>query len=282
MAILNKNKEERQQDAQSQDDMDMAFEKSMQRKLNSLVNTVVNDFAILYATTGTIVNTDNYKNEIEAIFRQTYRKVNAEFSMVFENDLIEEQAKAKTESRKKELSTVIGLRNKTEPIILASLIAWSHTQAPAQSGFVVDTWNKIINKNVNDTTAQNILDEKPTDNATIAKATKAPLKDELKTHNEVVSMQEVQTATENAKHTEVVELNKSIIDEGSIQKRIEKTWITMGDLNVRDTHARANNQRRELNDPFLVGGEFLRYPKDTSLGASLGNVINCRCKSIYQ
>ena len=30
-------------------------------------------------------------------------------------------------------------------------------------------------------------------------------------------------------------------------------------------------------EPFVVSGERLKYPGDTSLGASAGNVINCRC-----
>jgi uncharacterized protein with gpF-like domain len=41
-------------------------------------------------------------------------------------------------------------------------------------------------------------------------------------------------------------------------------------------HYRAN-QVVEAGEPFIVSGEKLNYPGDTSFGASAGNVINCRC-----
>jgi hypothetical protein len=282
MAILIKNKEDREKEAQDQDDFDAMFEASMRRKLNSLVRSLVNDFAILYATTGNIVNTSQYQDELETVLKQTYRRVNSEFSNTYLEGLEEARAKAKTDSRKDELKTIINKRVAAETAILASLIQWSQETAPKQSAFVVDTWSNIISKNVDDAMAENILADLPTDNATIAKKTKKPLQNELITHNEVIAMQEVQTATENAKFTEVDVLNDDLQADPTIDVNIEKTWITMGDLKVREAHMRANGQRRNLNDFFLVGGELLMYPKDQSGGASMGNIINCRCKSIYQ
>ena len=61
---------------------------------------------------------------------------------------------------------------------------------------------------------------------------------------------------------------------------ITKEWVTQGDSRVRGAHQAADNQSRELQQPFDVGGELLRYPGDTSLGASPENVVNCRCASI--
>lgn len=61
---------------------------------------------------------------------------------------------------------------------------------------------------------------------------------------------------------------------------ISKTWVTVGDTKVRDAHMRANGQTVEVTQPFQVGGELLKYPGDTSLGASFANIINCRCVSV--
>jgi len=286
MAILVKNTDDRKKDAQNQDDIDAMFEKTMQRKLNSLVRTIVDDFTILYSTTGTIINTQQYKDELQAIITQTYRRVNNEFSQTYLDDLEEARSKAKTEQTKTKYNDLITVREATAAAIATSLLQWSLATAPVQSQFVVDTWDKIIRKNVNNSLAENILAELSTDDKTIANKTKKPLTDDLITHNEVVSMQEVQTATENAKFTEVDELNNNLQVEEAIVAigvlNIEKVWITQGDSRVRNAHMIANGQRRLLKDPFLVGGELLQYPKDTSLGASMGNVINCRCKSIYQ
>lgn len=66
-------------------------------------------------------------------------------------------------------------------------------------------------------------------------------------------------------------------------------WVTVGDDRVRGNptgryanspfdHWSADGQRAELPDGvFTVSGETLRFPGDAQRGASLGNLINCRC-----
>jgi hypothetical protein len=64
----------------------------------------------------------------------------------------------------------------------------------------------------------------------------------------------------------------------------QKMWQTMGDSLVRMhpyNHQEANGQKVGVNDPFIVSGQLLMYPGDSSLGASIGNTINCRCVVIY-
>jgi len=36
-----------------------------------------------------------------------------------------------------------------------------------------------------------------------------------------------------------------------------------------------------LDTPFLVGGDFMQHPHDTSMGAGADQVINCRCAAFY-
>lgn len=68
---------------------------------------------------------------------------------------------------------------------------------------------------------------------------------------------------------------------------LTKTWRSQGDSRVRREpkskfdHLEADGQVVPLDQPFVVSGEQLMWPGDTSLGASLGNVINCRCSAIY-
>lgn len=54
-----------------------------------------------------------------------------------------------------------------------------------------------------------------------------------------------------------------------------KTWRTMLDERVRPTHQDAEGQTVNAAMPFEVGGAFLRFPGDTSLGAPLKEIINC-------
>lgn len=59
-----------------------------------------------------------------------------------------------------------------------------------------------------------------------------------------------------------------------------KRWLATRDPRVRADHLGADGQVRKIDEPFEVGGELMLYPGDSSLGASLGNVIQCRCTTI--
>lgn len=54
-----------------------------------------------------------------------------------------------------------------------------------------------------------------------------------------------------------------------------RTWVTVGDDRVRDTHRAAEGQQRGEFEPFVVGGERLRYPGDPR--GSPAVTFNCRC-----
>lgn len=58
---------------------------------------------------------------------------------------------------------------------------------------------------------------------------------------------------------------------------MEKEWIATKDYRTRDWHGKADGQRVPVNEPFIVKGEKLMFPGDTSLGASGWNIYNCRC-----
>lgn len=60
-----------------------------------------------------------------------------------------------------------------------------------------------------------------------------------------------------------------------------KEWVTQGDSKVRAWHAAVDSQRVPASEPFLVRGQRLMHPGDTSLGATADNVVNCRCQAQY-
>lgn len=65
-----------------------------------------------------------------------------------------------------------------------------------------------------------------------------------------------------------------------------KIWLTTLDARTRRgergyDHAAVNMQERDLAVPFTVDGEALMHPGDISMGARAGNVINCRCATIF-
>lgn len=62
----------------------------------------------------------------------------------------------------------------------------------------------------------------------------------------------------------------------------DKVWVTIGDAEVRPSHMAANGQRQPISQPFQLSGGLLQYPGDGSLGASLGEIVNCRCATAYE
>lgn len=59
-----------------------------------------------------------------------------------------------------------------------------------------------------------------------------------------------------------------------------KRWVATNDDRTRDAHMAADGQEVQGSQPFIVDGEKLMHPGDISLGASAGNVINCRCTEV--
>ena len=61
-----------------------------------------------------------------------------------------------------------------------------------------------------------------------------------------------------------------------------RVWDSQGDSRVRTgtfDHLRADGNTALPDGPFTVSGEKLMFPGDESLGASKGNVKNCRCSA---
>lgn len=63
--------------------------------------------------------------------------------------------------------------------------------------------------------------------------------------------------------------------------KTKKTWIDVGDKRERKTHLEVGGTTIPINEPFSVGDSLLQFPKDTSLGASADEIVNCRCSIQY-
>lgn len=61
---------------------------------------------------------------------------------------------------------------------------------------------------------------------------------------------------------------------------LEREWVATLDNRTRHYHAKADGQTAAVDKPFIVGGEEIMFPGDTSSGASGWNIYNCRCRTI--
>jgi len=70
---------------------------------------------------------------------------------------------------------------------------------------------------------------------------------------------------------------------------LKKAWLSTrgnrtrgNDPNDVFNHVSPDGQEVELGEPFIVSNEELDFPGDWSRGASVGNIVNCRCTLIYR
>lgn len=59
-----------------------------------------------------------------------------------------------------------------------------------------------------------------------------------------------------------------------------KTWAISGN-NTRPAHLEMDGVTVDEDEAFVVDGEDMMYPRDDSMGASAGNIINCACTVYY-
>lgn len=103
-----------------------------------------------------------------------------------------------------------------------------------------------------------------------------------------ISILETQIIAEAAKQVELqVLLDQEPFTEPETRARFGATvkeWVSQGDSLVRDgpvfNHLDADSIQVPVEEPFVVSGQLLMHPGDTSLGATMGNVAGCRCSSV--
>lgn len=63
--------------------------------------------------------------------------------------------------------------------------------------------------------------------------------------------------------------------------KARKQWMDIRDKKERETHLQVGRTVKPIEEPFFVGDSLMQYPKDTSLGASSSEIVNCRCTIRY-
>ena len=76
-------------------------------------------------------------------------------------------------------------------------------------------------------------------------------------------------------------LNYSDFLEAKERGATKKTWLTMLDDKVRDTHEEVEGQTIGIDELFTVGNSLMKFPHDLSESPDPKEVINCRCAVDY-
>lgn len=63
--------------------------------------------------------------------------------------------------------------------------------------------------------------------------------------------------------------------------KTRKQWVDIRDKKERETHKEVGGTVIPIEDTFIVGNSLMLFPKDTSLGAEMKELANCRCTIKY-
>jgi uncharacterized protein with gpF-like domain len=267
---LNNTDEEAQRSALKDHARKIAFEGLLFNTLRPRFNRIVTDYRKTFAQTGNFPDITQHNNDIASIISKHYDSVGKSFS----NNL-EQQLGLPTNR--------VQVRNDTE----ISVKIHNNIEVFKNSQYIANTNIKQMHDSRNEVIIAAALAGLFLTNRQIANQASAKLATKYAKRLPLISMDNTQNAAEGAKQSEY----QALIENGAVAGGVDfgaagaadkafKQWAAILDGKTRQAHAEADGQIVLYNQPYIVGGERLRFPRDTSLGASMGNVANCRCASV--
>jgi hypothetical protein len=264
------------------------LEKPFIADLNKIFRQIARDFKEKYIADRTILNVQEYSTDFLTILRNNYRKISKKFSSSLRDLLKNDKGfddyslKQDNESEQDNEDVIISLlllsqlnsqiRNKNNDYIL------SHSRE--QSVFITNTTQNDLNTELENTLFQGSIVDEELSPEEIAAITSSAFLIRSLNRSQTIATTEVQNIAETSKNNESDILSDVIIAGVLLSQLVGRMWVTAGDERVRASHAFAEGQIVGIHEPFIVQGQLLMYPGDTSLGATLDNVINCRCSVV--
>lgn len=247
----------------------LILERSLLPKIRTINGKIVRQFTKELAKSGNVINSAEFDAELNLALMDHYRKVGAEF----DDQILLPKDVAKTEEEADAISDALLLYYLTRAADQTTII---NTTTQGQMGDSVRIGNEEA--------ARMAAEGQPISAIEAAVISGAVLSRKLRARSVTISETETQAVAETAKATNASILLFQQPDTIAITPRaIEATkeWVTFGDERVRSAHLAADSIEVNVTEPFTVGGELLMRPGDTSMGASAGNIINCRCSAVY-
>ena len=271
MAGINTTKAKANETAEEHIDKKIELEDKLILDLVLFFTQLAEDYAVIYSTQGKIMTlTESYEDELKSLLKKNYRNVSAEFGNQIRKaleDNIDLDMYEPIPERHNDLRDKIGMS------IGAYLLTRSNFIAPKIANTVQNEMVKQTNEYIVNQAARGVAVKQ----AEVANAVKDKIKEWGENHAKVVSTTEVQTVAEQSKFIENEEVNEDT------QVGSRKVWITAGDEKVRTSHLVLDGKSIDADEMFVTGlGSIMRYAGDMENGASLSDVINCRCTTVYK
>lgn len=249
----------------------LRLEAQFKPQLRGFFGDIARDFKAVFSATGRIISVNEYRPELISLLKSHYRKVRNQFGMGLRVELV------------KVHSINLDFKAREGDVADTEQSQYIRDRAEGQSKYIMDTTQSELEKAVALEVALAI--SRGVDESTTVVAAKAAERFLVKQEPRVVSIatSETNNSAEGLKWTEASSLSAAgvVIEEVPMRDALNKEWSSILDEVTRLNHAIADGQVRGLYELFDVGGQKLMVPGDDSHGATLDNIINCRCSSQY-
>ena len=259
----------------------LELEAKYEPQIKKIFNNIANDVASLYPAINSEI-AENYSADFVAKIRDIMR----ETCDVFSYSLRGNQTKqSEEEEANNQFVVAIALfianqsENKakfitdTNKVMISYEIEKAENQARLKALKIQDE----INKTTDEKKKKELIAKKNAiqTREAIAKNIQINLLDRADSRSEaiaedIVGASEAFTRYEEAKLLQKINPNDTYV----------KEWVALLDSKTRGDHVKSDGQVVPINQPFVIGGELLQYPRDPN--GSLAQTAGCRCIHIIK
>lgn len=264
--MLNTNKLQRIKEARKEHAVKLGFESKLRKKIAPVFRSYSKEFHSAIVQSGALASIDVLQQNMKDTLSKHYDTVSQSFSQKIVNKL------GKPENHALILDS-INTANSVH----------NELRAATSSDIIAQTTIKDANNAIHLVRQKAIALGQTLSNETLANKARLILNQKIVARMNTIAASETQDPAENAKQTEIDFLNHhdaEIDGEKISEHQQQKEWIAILDNVTRIGHAEADGQIVPVDQPYEVGGQMMMRPGDLSLGATIDNIINCRCSSI--
>jgi len=266
----------------------LSLEKTFLPEIRRYFNRIAREISIQVAEGGRPSLDTEISNQTVELLSVQYRRVARAFQNEMRLFLSEKSTIGAFEIKQEEQD-----EKNTEAVAMAVGV-FIGIQSRERSSVINQTTQSEIEQVTTETVAEELAAGNPITGAVFATVLANKLRQKFSSRFNTIALTETQFSSEKVKQIEAAIIGRaddvsptsagaSELITGRVrgEPSTTKEWAAILDQVTRIAHVIADGQKRPINDPFNVDSELLMEPGDPSLGASAGNLINCRCSALY-
>lgn len=253
----------------------LKLEANVTPKLTRFFREISRSIRPVLRVTGRVPSLQSFNDDLVEILTKHYTKVAKEFK----GDTVTTLTKSSSVDIEIKQETIEAIADETEDLVDEALVSIIALRAPRQARFILNTTEQDLRDSVQKVSVAAATEGETLTLAEQGRRAARDFNSKIPGKVDGISTFETQAMAEETKQTEAQVLigQGAVVGGVSIALIMNGEWNAIIDEVTRDSHVVADGQIRKAIQPFMVQSQLLRFPGDTSLGATLDNVMKCRC-----